>query len=301
MLTYDGEMNCLAFRQTGLLLVAASFNSPCSADDFRQVAIVEDERINESSGLAVSYNHPKAVWIHNDSGDKSRLYLVGLDGTTQAVVKVLGAKSFDWEDMCSFRIDGQSWLLIGDIGDNEKKRGRKKHPECRLYLLKEPRIPRSNGLPTIDWEITARIDFDYEDGPWDCEGLAVDAEQNEILLLTKSVPQKSGLYSMPLDLKTPKQQLTARRIATPYIPFATALDISPSGRTMVVGSLLNGLVIHREQKQTWGETFAKQGRAITLPPRKQGETICFDHTGEWLYLNSEKPKQPLWRMKIPSR
>lgn len=278
-------------------LTAPDFGN-CVADDAQQMAIVQDARIAESSGLAVSYTYPGAVWIHNDSGDGPQLFLVGLDGETKAVVKVLDAKAHDWEDMCSFKIGDQSWLLIGDIGDNQRQRG-DKQPDCCLYLLKEPVIPPSNGLPTFSWSVTATIRFRYEDKAWDCEGLAVDSERKEILLLTKGLPRKCGLYVMPLDLNDRKQKRKAKRIASPFILYATALDISPSGRTMVVGSMINGLSVTRQAEQSWADAFKARGTAFALPPRRQGETICFDQTGQWLYLNSESPQQPLWRMRPP--
>jgi len=47
-----------------------------------QIAVVQDKRIDECSGLASSDLKSDAVWIHNDSGDKPRLFLVGLNGET---------------------------------------------------------------------------------------------------------------------------------------------------------------------------------------------------------------------------
>jgi len=270
----------------------------CHADDHVQLAVVEDERLTESSGLAVSYTHPDAVWIHNDSGDKPRLFLVGLNGHTRAVVNVEGVDDFDWEDMCSFQIDGQSWLLIGDIGDNARERGAR-NPECRLYLLKEPVVPRANGTPTMRWNVTAGISFDFEDGRFDCEALAVDVMRREILLLTKSLPQDGGLYRIPLDLSDAKQKHTAKLVARPFIPFATALDVSADGRAMIVGSMLNGLLIRRTEDQTWADAFREPATPLDLPPRKQGETICFDRDGKSVFLNSEKVRQPLWRLTLP--
>ncbi len=88
-----------------------------------EVCTVEDPELNEASGLAMSLQHKDAVWIHNDSGDTARLFLVGLDGKTRAVVHLNQHKPLDWEDMCSLEIDGQAWLLIGDIGDNSRTRG----------------------------------------------------------------------------------------------------------------------------------------------------------------------------------
>ncbi len=267
-----------------------------SFEDAKQLAIVDDRDINESSGLAVSYTFTDAVWIHNDSGDKPRLYLVGLDGQTKAIVDIQGAEAHDWEDMCSFRMDGESWLLIGDIGDNSKRRGNK-DPDCHLFLLKEPRITSVGSKTSVP--IVASIKFKYEDGVWDCEGLAVDSERREILLLTKDLPHRCGLFVLPLDLTDSKQKLTANRIGSPFIPYATALDISPSGRTMVVCTMFNGLAIKRTSAQTWEDAFRIPGTAFSLPPRKQGETICFDTTGKWLFVNSESPKQPLWRLRPP--
>lgn len=272
---------------------------PCQCEDISQVAVVDDERITESSGLAASYLYPDCVWVHNDSGDKPRLFLVGDDGKTKAVVKIDDADNVDWEDMCSFKIGDQPWLLIGDIGDNDRKRAAKA-PKCRLYLLHEPVIPNTKLQSSIKAKQMIRITYEYDDGPEDCEGVAVDTERQEILLLTKSLPQKCGLYSIPLDLKDPKQKHKAKRIASPFIPFATALDISPNGRTMAIGSMLNGMLVRREPDESWSQAFNHVGFSINLPPRKQGETICFDITGHSLLLNSEGKRQPLSRVKIPS-
>ena len=283
-------------------LCVAAICSRCAADNFVNVAVVEDKRISESSGLAISYANPNAVWIHNDSGDLPRLFLVGLDGATQAIVNVAGAVAHDWEDVCSFQIDGESWLLIGDVGDNLTRRGNglpNSLPVCRLYLLKEPVIPKASGLPTISCEVSSTITFFYRDGPANCEGVAVDVERREILLLTKTWPHKCGLYRLPLNTSDVRQKLFADKIAAPFIPFATALDISPDGRTMVVCTMLNGLAVARTPAQTWADAVSKPGTAFNLPPRIQGETICFDRTGKCLYVNSETSGQPLWRVNTP--
>lgn len=278
------------------LVLAAGCSA--AAEEPQEVAVIDHKDITESSGLATSHANPGNIWVHNDSGDKAVLYLLSMKGKLKASVKIDGADSIDWEDMCSFTLDGQTWLLIGDTGDNARARG-KKNPKCRLYLVKEQEIKKTKGNPKLTWDVAIEIKFDYEDGVWDCEGVAVDAERREILLLTKGAPQNCGLYSLPLDLMDAKQNLTAKRIASPFILFATALDIAPDGQTMAVGTMLNGLVVKRKPNQSWGEAFQTTGKSINLPPRKQGETICFDQTGEWLYLTSEGKNQPLWRIPVP--
>jgi hypothetical protein len=63
--------------------------------------------------------------------------------------------------------------------------------------------------------------------------------------------------------------------------------------------MLNGLVVTRRTDESWKDAFTRTGTAFNLPPRKQGETICFDRTGQWLFLNSEGKNEPLWRMRLP--
>jgi hypothetical protein len=36
-----------------------------------------------------------------------------------------------------------------------------------------------------------------------------------------------------------------------------------------------------------------------MPPRRQGESICFGETANELWLTSEGAEQPIWRVKIP--
>lgn len=286
-----------------LIFVSALLNARCGMAEeqsvqFTNVGVIDHPEINESSGLAASHENPGCLWIHNDSGDRPRLFLVNANGAIRGLVTIDDADAHDWEDMCSFRLGGVSWLLIGDIGDNNKKRRRKSTP-CCLYLVREPRVPRANGLPVIHCNSAAAIQFDYEDGPWNCEGLAVDTESRQILLLTKSLPQKCGLYVLPLDVKTTLQQMTAKRVASPTIPFATAMDVSPDGRTLVVATMLNGLAIRRQKDQPWAAAFLQPGTPFNLPPRQQGETICFAQDGQHLFLNSELTNQPLWSMPLP--
>src|SRR6056297_3085713 len=115
-----------------LILDSGTMMPGADAQEPEQLAIVQDRQIDESSGLAISGANPGMLWVHNDSGDKPRLFLVDREGQTRCILKVTGAEAVDWEDMCSFRSAGQSWLLIGDVGDNDRKRTLANKP-ARLY------------------------------------------------------------------------------------------------------------------------------------------------------------------------
>ena len=98
-----------------------------------KLGTINNDRINECSGIAISRTVKDALWLHNDSGDAPRLYLVGLNGKTRSTAEIKGAKAIDWEDICSFSLDDSNWLLIADAGDNPKNRGIRR-ARAKLYL-----------------------------------------------------------------------------------------------------------------------------------------------------------------------
>jgi len=267
----------------------------------KEVCVVGDPLILEASGLAVSRTIKDAVWMHNDSGDVPRLFLVGLNGNTLGIVNVKGVTARDWEDMCSFELDGESWLLVGDIGDNGRVRS--STLPCQLLLLKEPTV-KLNGQTDPDFESTVdvcrTIEFQFPDGPHDCESLAVDTVSRTILLVTKTSPFEGALYSLPLTLTKGKEKLKAERIASLGVAFATAMDISSDGRRLAIVNMFSGIMLTREdpEKESWAEAGSKPVTVLTLPVRKQGESVCFTADGNSLLLNSEGASQPLWQIEL---
>jgi len=267
--------------------------------DAKSVCVISDPAIDEASGIAISRQNPDAVWIHNDSGDLPRLFLVGFDGETKAVVTVRDVVPMDWEDMCSFELDGEKWLLIGDIGDNGHVRGRSA-PVCQLLLLKEPTAGKNDRSEPeqVAIEVFAALEYSYPDGPRDCESLAVDTTNREILLLSKSDPLSCALFRLPLSLMKGKSTTVAESIASLGVPYATAMDISPDGNRLAIVNMISGAMVERQDTESWSVACRRPVTLLTLPKRKQGESVCFTSDGGSLLLNSEKRKQPLWRVDL---
>ncbi len=280
---------------------AASLPQPESGE---QLAVVQDRRINEASGMALSGLRADHVWIHNDSGDTARLFLVGLNGITHSLVQLDDAMPFDWEDMCSFEKDGIPWLLVADVGDNDQRRGsgagRGGPPACRLLLIRELPLPDASERKTHRWKVHATIEFAYEDGPRDCEGVGVDSQGDQILLVSKSQPLACGLSSIPLKTVPGRHVARAVRIARIGVPIATAMDVSRDGRSLVIATPLSGVLIRRKADESWNDACRRMGTHLTLPPRKQGETVCFGPEETCVLLNSEGIRQPLWRLDLPA-
>jgi len=294
-----------------LFIIAVSCPQICRADEpasnepasvAKEICVVRDPRILEASGLAISRTVNDAVWMHNDSGDVPRLFLVGLDGVSIGIVNVKGVTAFDWEDVCSFEMNGESWLLVGDIGDNARKRS-VTSPTCQLLLLKEPKLKpgESTVKPTeVSIEVFRTISFQFPDEPYDCESLAVDTATNTILLVTKSAPTTCAMYSLPLNLTQGEEIAKAQRVTSISATFATAMDLSPDGRRLAIVNMFGGVMLTRSdpKKDSWADASINALTTLKLPNRKQGESVCFTADGDSLLLNSEGAMQPLWQIDL---
>ena len=74
-------------------------------------------------------------WTHNDSGGGAWLYAFDRSGQSLGRWAVPGARANDWEDIAAGPGPkrGESYLYIGDIGDNNSRR-----PYVTVYRIPEP-------------------------------------------------------------------------------------------------------------------------------------------------------------------
>ena len=277
------------------------------------VGNISNKKIDEASGMAASHRQNDRLWLNNDSGDNAVIYAVSNNGKGLGQVQVAGAKNIDWEDMASFEWKERPYLLIADTGDNKGKR-----KKCTLYIIEEP-VVTNHGIFPKNVDIQWQINFQYEDGPRDCEAVTVDVAAKQCLLLSKreECPQ---LYTLPL-FPTPGQRIvTAKKIARistlpqPNIedliqPYGrnrsqpTAMDITPDGQHLVILTYKHAYLYSKENHQTWNSCFDGDPGIIHLPlvglgSLIQREAMCLSLDGKWLYLTSEKLPAPLYRLEM---
>ncbi len=248
---------------------------------------LECQEIRESSGVAASVEQKNLYWTHNDSGDQPRLYAFREDGSHLGVWEVGDAKAIDWEDMAAFRRKGQPTLLIADTGDNLKRRR-----DYQLYVVDET-------LPDVEacLKVRQKVHFRYENGSQDCEAVAYDPRRDQIVLVTKEWEPRSEVHVLDWPPEPSEAQtLTTRKVADLSIAGVTGVDISPTGEYAVVTTYGNAYLFRREPEEAWEQGFARPGLPIVVPPRKQGESICFASDGTSLILTSEKLPTPVLRL-----
>lgn len=254
----------------------------------RQIAVLESAVAKESSGMAVSRRRPDVFWTHNDSGNEPQIFAFDTKGKILCTCTIAGASAIDWEDMASFTLDGVPYLLLADIGDSRRQR-----TSHKLYLIEEPKLDQKSA------PIKNTIKFSYDDGPHNCEAVAVDTTNKTILLCTKVSGLTCEVFQFELTMHG-NPNLVAKPVAKPAISAVTSMDISPDGRRAVLLTYGDAYEFVRRDGEAWGAAFSQMPRAIHMPERKQGEAICFGADGKTLYLTSEQAPTPLWEVPVLS-
>ena len=159
-----------------------------------RVGKITNPTLDELSGLAFSRLEHDVLWAVNDRGNKPLLHAIRTDGSDLGAIGITSGHNRDWEDVAAFTLGSTAYLMAADIGDNRSRR-----KSCVLYVIKEPAVPKDGFKHRINVNISTRIEFTYEDGPRDCEAVAVDSKNKKILLVSKrTLPPV--LYELPLDL-----------------------------------------------------------------------------------------------------
>jgi hypothetical protein len=244
-----------------------------------EVAVrLQDPRIYESSGLALSRRHQAVLWTHNDSGDDPRLYAVGSEGRTLATLTLAGVEARDWEALAAGRDDrGRPALFVGDVGDNNDV-----WPDVSVYRVPEPARLRDATVPATRYRLR------YPDGPRDAEALLVDPRSNRLYVATKDVAG-GGLYRAPARLRA-DQVNSLRRVAR-VPPVVTDGAFTPDGRAFVL----------RDYQAAY--VYRAPGRRVgsfELPLQFQGESLTVSTDGHSVLAGSEGPDSDVWRVPIPA-
>ncbi len=158
------------------------------------------ESQSETSGIAISLDHPGVFWIHADAGRE----LLAVDATGRQRARLtVPFSAVDWEDLAlGICPGGGSCLYAADVGDNYEE-----HGVIRLYRFREPE-PVDGEVPTADL-----FPMRLPDGSRDIESMLL-LPGERVLFVTKgrNHPQTVYRYPGPLTPDTvtlePIQQLS---------------------------------------------------------------------------------------------
>jgi hypothetical protein len=265
---------------------------------------LENQSIKESSGIAASRRNAGIFWTHNDSGDGPFIYAFDRQGKHRGVWRVTGAKALDWEDMAigPGPRRGRSYLYLGDIGDNSKKRG-----QITVYRVAEPQVNPKDSSSTaqnpLDTEAADVIRLKYPDGKYDAETLLIHPFTGDLYIITKVMGAPARVYK--LRAPAPKSGVSTLsyvgelRFPNQFLGFITGGAISPDGRRVVICDYLGACELILPGKR--GVAFDEIWKQSSLPVdiggfpgvRRQGEAICYRADGLAILATSEGLPCPL--------
>ncbi|MGB9178312.1 MAG: hypothetical protein WCB68_03615 [Pyrinomonadaceae bacterium] len=264
-----------------------------------RLAELEDTEIDESSGIVASRRNPDLFWTHNDSGDGPFIYAFDRRGRNRGVWRVGGAEAYDWEDIAAGPgpQKGQSYLYLGDIGDNGLRR-----EQIIVYRVAEPLIASTDAANTKKsphlTETSEAIRLKYPDGKHDAEALLVHPTTGDLYVITKGTATNSGIYKATAPLSNTNITTLTRiaQVRTPSVfgGLITGADISPDGRHVALCDYINGYEITLpDASKSFDEIWKQSIKTIELGPRQQGESICYRLDNNAVLATSEKLPTPL--------
>ncbi len=252
----------------------------------------------EVSGIVRSRQWPGVYWVHNDSGDQTRLYPITSSGRLHTSARssdapgvlVGGVVNSDWE---AIAVDASGHLIIGDVGNNSN--GRR---DLALHYVVEPE-PTAGFTPLLrsvffrypeqkSWP-AAKDDFNY-----DCEGIFTRGDT--VYLVTK---RRSDTLTRLYRLDHPRSGVV--NDLTPIADFdirgrATSADATPDGQRLAI---LTYDAVWLFEPATPGTDTWFEGAVWWLPFKgvKGAEGICFTDP-DTLLIAAEECAGKLYELPI---
>lgn len=244
-----------------------------ASGDPEQVSVVRDPRISESSGLAVSRQHPDLAYTVNDSGHDAEVFAVRV--STGEVVGVTRLRA-DATDVEALALDDDGRLWVADTGDNRGRRD-----TVTLHVLDEPGEGDRRVRP-----ITYRVD--YGDRSPDVEAIVV--RDGTVSLLEKTLAGGSR-FELAVDDLDPRAVNRAEEVATDVTGMVTDATSVPGSDRVVLRTYVSLVVLDADWQPV---------TALNAPVTQQGETVAAEADGRAVLVGSEGTSQPLWRVPLPA-
>lgn len=249
-------------------------------------------RLDEISGLAASRTAPGVLWVHNDSGDNSRIYTIDLEGQLLGTYTLGGVFVEDGEDIAigPGPEPGVDYVYYGDIGDNDGVR-----PFVHVYRFPEPAIdPAVTGIRVFIEDVET-ITLAYPDGARDAETLLIDPLTRDLYVITKR-EARSRIYRAGWPQST-TTTTTLEFVGALRSGFSTGGDVSPDGTEVLVRSLTNVYGFVRDPAEPLWPALIVLGCPLPMGNEPQGEAIGYDAAGRDYFTLSEGDNPPIYRYR----
>jgi hypothetical protein len=236
---------------------------------------VNDDRINEASGLVGARGFHRTYWLHEDSGNGAWVYAVSTRGRIRSAIDVRDAINRDWEDIAR----GMGRIWIGDIGANALNRH-----FVRVYWFAEP-----TSLSTRHVRANVIV-LRYPDGEsHNAEAMIVDTRSRRLFVFEKqTATRRSGVFGAGVRGVRSGDHVRLRRVARVPMQNITAADIGAPG--IVVKNNGGGLLFPWAGRRVGSTLRRHRPCGVDLP---SGEAVAFSGSGARIYTVPEGSTPPI--------
>lgn len=283
------------------------------------IAKVSNAAIGEMSGLVKSRRFPGVYWVHNDSGDRPRLFAIDRQGNVIITdylrnlyygenkepgkelwpgLAILSAANVDWEDIA---VD-DDFLYIADLGNNDNARR-----DMGVYVLYEPNpraVHESRILKFLPIRYPEQHNYPANEWHFDSESLFIAG--GELYFLTKHrqagkpMGWQKGVNLYRLETAyTDRANILKKIDSNEDITLATGADVSPDGKKLAILSY-TGLWVF--DKPRFGSRWISgTPRMLVLDPKitRQVEAVCWDDNETILISNEQRDIYEVKLKQIP--
>ena len=244
---------------------------------------IKNNSLSEVSGIVVSRSNPKYLWVHNDSGDDPRLFLIDREGNHKGVFYLDGVPFVDVEDIAigPGPIKGVNYIYVGDIGDNLTSRDVKyiyRFPEPHLPDILEPLFDHIKDIEIIKYQ--------YSDKRRDAETLVIDPDTKDIFIISKREPEvKVYQAKNPTSVN---DTIIFNNIGQLPFPLIVGGDIAANGKEVILKSYENVYYWELPEEKTFESIINTDPVRLPYEREPQGEAIAWDTDASGYFTLSEE-------------
>ncbi len=260
------------------------------ADNLIKSVPLQDNEIDEASGIEAGIRNKGILWIHNDSGDKPRIFAVDTAGKTLAEYHLEGIEKLwkDCEDIAAIVIDGKEFIFLADIGDNRAKR-----KSIFIYIFPEPEFAKNKKKIKGVIKDIEILELQYPDGSRDAEAFFVDPLTYDFFIISKR-DKKARLYKTPYPRCNGKKRtlnfLAELNLGSDenHEKQIVAADISSDGKKIILKSYEKIFYFKRKDDESVKNALLGFPLEIPYMIEPQGESICWSPDEKGYCTLSEK-------------
>ncbi len=260
---------------------------------------LQDRAMDEISGIAASGIFKDMYYVHNDSGDTSRFFMISPDGKLHHTIyyKWDSNNYNDCEDIAvgPGPTKGKSYIYLADIGDNGHER-----KQVVIHRFEEKRSWAKDSVLHTD---ATNLYLKYPDGPADAETLMLDPIEKLLYIVSKR-GDSVKVYTTPLNYRNNDTVMMTLRCklffeGTKPFKWITGGDISRDGSQIVLKSYEKVYYWRRKHNEHVWEIMQKPPEELNYQVEKQGEAIGFTTDGKGYFTTSEGVFAPIYYYNIP--